>query len=48
MLFRSMIRADDGRNFWRLVTVGFQDRAAATDLCTEIKAQGTDCFVTKI
>ena len=43
-----MVRNSDGRSFWRIVTTGFQNRAEATELCSEIKTMGTDCFVTKL
>jgi len=38
---------DDGRVFWRLRSFGFSDRDAAEQFCDDVKAQGTDCFVTK-
>lgn len=42
-----MIRNTDGRTFWRLRTFGFQSKDAAAEFCTQVKAQGTDCFPTR-
>jgi len=42
-----MVRAADGRSFWRLRTFGFENRDAATSFCDEVKAQGVDCFPTR-
>ena len=42
-----MVRAADGRSFWRLRTFGFESRDAAASFCDEVKAQGVDCFPTR-
>jgi hypothetical protein len=42
-----MVRAGDGRSFWRLRTFGFESRDAAASFCDEVKAQGGDCFLTR-
>lgn len=42
-----MVRAADGKNFWRLRTFGFESRDSAAAFCDEVKTQGVDCFPTR-